>query len=54
MLRTHLNPKRGDLPPSAGTLFGEIEMEKLATGYLLKPNDGFQSPLIFIMFHTEQ
>ncbi len=40
---THLNPKRGDLAPSAGTLWGDRN-GKLATGYLLKPNDGFQSP----------
>ena len=40
---THLNPKRGDLAPSAGTLWGDRNAN-VPTGYLLKPNDGFQSP----------
>ncbi|NME72035.1 DUF4437 domain-containing protein [Flammeovirga aprica] len=40
---THLNPKRGDLAPKAGTLWGDRN-SKVATGFLLKPTDGFQSP----------
>ncbi|KXX69799.1 DUF4437 domain-containing protein [Flammeovirga sp. SJP92] len=40
---THLNPKRGDLAPKAGTLWGDRN-SKEATGFLLKPSDGFQSP----------
>lgn len=40
---THLNPKRGDLAPKAGTLWGDRNGPG-PTGYLLKPNDGFQSP----------
>ncbi|WP_044210656.1 DUF4437 domain-containing protein [Flammeovirga sp. OC4] len=40
---THLNPKRGDLAPKAGTLWGDRN-SKSATGFLLKPSDGFQSP----------
>jgi hypothetical protein len=39
----HLNPKRGDLAPSAGTLWGDRN-GKEATGFLLKPSDGFASP----------
>lgn len=41
---THLNPKRGDLAPKAGTLWGDRNGNE-PTGYLLKPTDGFQSPL---------
>jgi len=40
---THLNPKRGDLAPKAGTLWGDRKGTE-ATGFLLKPNDGFSSP----------
>lgn len=40
---THLNPKRGDLAPKAGTLWGDRHGNE-PTGYLLKPTDGFQSP----------
>jgi hypothetical protein len=40
---THLNPKRGDLAPMAGTLWGDRN-SKGATGFLLKPADGFESP----------
>lgn len=39
----HLNPARGDKSPSAGTLWGDRN-GKQATGYLLKPKDGFLSP----------
>ncbi len=40
---THLNPKRGDLAPKAGTLWGD-RSSKEPTGFLLKPTDGFKSP----------
>ncbi len=40
---THLNPKRGDLAPKAGTLWGDRN-SKEPTGFLLKPADGFKSP----------
>lgn len=40
---THLNPKRGDLAPKAGTLWGDRKGSG-PTGFLLKPADGFQSP----------
>lgn len=40
---TFLNPKRGNLAPSAGTLWGDRN-GKVATGYLLKPSDDFSSP----------
>lgn len=40
---THLNPKRGDKAPMAGTLWGD-RSSKDATGFLLKPSDGFSSP----------
>lgn len=40
---THLNPKRGDLAPKAGTLWGNRNGNE-PTGFLLKPNDGFKSP----------
>lgn len=39
----HLNPARGDKAPSAGTLWGNRNLNT-ATGFLLKPKDGFQSP----------
>lgn len=39
----HLNPKRGDLAPKAGTLWGDRNGTG-ATGFLLKPSDGFESP----------
>lgn len=39
----HLNPARGDKAPSAGTLWGNRNFNT-ATGFLLKPKDGFQSP----------
>ncbi len=39
----HLNPKRGDLAPKAGTLWGDRNGTE-PTGFLLKPNDGFESP----------
>lgn len=39
----HLNPKRGDLAPSAGTLWGDRNGTG-PTGFLLKPSDGFESP----------
>ncbi|GAA5217148.1 DUF4437 domain-containing protein [Corallincola platygyrae] len=39
----HLNPARGDKSPSAGTLWGDRNGRQ-ATGYLLKPTDGFSSP----------
>lgn len=38
-----LNPARGDKSPAAGTLWGN-RSEEVATGFLLKPTDGFQSP----------
>ncbi|PXY02318.1 hypothetical protein DF185_06630 [Marinifilum breve] len=40
---THLNPKRGDLAPKAGTLWGDRKGTE-PTGFLLKPTDGFSSP----------
>ncbi len=40
---THLNPKRGDLAPSAATLWGDRNGHQ-ATGFLLRPSDGFESP----------
>tara|TARA_R100000027_G_scaffold53825_2_gene42786 strand:- start:8843 stop:9694 length:852 start_codon:yes stop_codon:yes gene_type:complete len=40
---THLNPKRGDLAPQAGTLWGDRNGVG-ATGFLLKPSEGFESP----------
>ncbi len=40
---THLNPKRGDLAPKAGTLWGDRNGTE-PTGYLLKPPVDFQSP----------
>ncbi|MCU4175230.1 DUF4437 domain-containing protein [Carboxylicivirga sp. N1Y90] len=40
---THLNPKRGDLAPKAGTLWGDRKGTD-PTGFLLKPSDGFESP----------
>ena len=40
---THLNPKRGDLSPKAGTLWGDRKGTE-PTGFLLKPSDGFASP----------
>lgn len=39
----HLNPARGDKAPQAGTLWGNRQKD-LATGFLLKPKDGFRSP----------
>lgn len=40
---THLNPKRGDLAPKAGTLWGDREGTG-PTGFLLKPPRDFESP----------
>lgn len=40
---TYLNPKRKDKAPMAGTLWGDRNKTE-ATGFLLKPSDGFQSP----------
>ncbi len=40
---THLNPKRGDLAPSAGTLWGDRNGTE-PTGFLLKPPADFESP----------
>ena len=40
---THLNPKRGDKAPRAGTLWGDLNGTG-PTGFLLKPTDGFKSP----------
>lgn len=40
---THLNPARGDKAPSAATLWGD-RGGTVATGFLLRPRDGFQSP----------
>lgn len=40
---TYLNPARKDKAPMAGNLWGDRN-EEGATGYLLKPKDGFQSP----------
>lgn len=39
----HLNPKRSDLAPKAGTLWGDRNGEE-ATGFLLRPPEDFQSP----------
>lgn len=39
----HLNPKRGDLAPKAGTLWGDRNGTE-PTGFLLKPPADFQSP----------
>jgi hypothetical protein len=38
-----LNPARGDKSPQAGTLWGNRNAA-VATGFLLKPADGFRSP----------
>lgn len=40
---SYLNPARKDKAPMAGNLWGDRN-ENVATGYLLKPNEGFQSP----------
>lgn len=40
---THLNPKRGDLAPKAGTLWGDRNGIE-PTGFLLKPPSNFESP----------
>lgn len=40
---TYLNPARGDKAPMAGTLWGDRNGTE-ATGFLLKPTDGFESP----------
>ncbi|WP_372846445.1 DUF4437 domain-containing protein [Pontiella sp.] len=40
---THLNPKRGDLAPKAGTLWGDRNGTE-PTGFLLKPPPNFESP----------
>ncbi|MDF3128515.1 DUF4437 domain-containing protein [Kiritimatiellaeota bacterium B1221] len=40
---THLNPKRGDLAPSAGTLWGDRNGTE-PTGFLLRPPRDFESP----------
>ncbi len=40
---THLNPKRGDLAPKAGTLWGDRNGTE-STGFLLKPPTDFESP----------
>lgn len=40
---TYLNPARKDKAPMAGTLWGDRNGTE-ATGFLLKPSDGFQSP----------
>lgn len=39
----HLNPKRGDLAPKAGTLWGDRNGTE-PTGFLLEPPEDFQSP----------
>ncbi len=39
----HLNPKRGDLAPKAGTLWGDRNGTE-PTGFLLKPPEDFKSP----------
>lgn len=39
----HLNPARGDKAPQAATLWGDRNGTG-PTGFLLKPNDGFESP----------
>ncbi|MEL6593749.1 MAG: DUF4437 domain-containing protein [Bacteroidota bacterium] len=39
-----LNPARGDKSPKAATLWGDRRGNAEATGFLLKPIDGFQSP----------
>lgn len=38
-----LNPARGDKSPKAGTVFGDRKAD-VATGFLLRPVDGFESP----------
>lgn len=38
-----LNPARGDQSPRAGTLWGDRD-DAVATGFLLAPVDGFESP----------
>ncbi len=38
-----LNPARGDKSPKAGTVWGDRNGTE-ATGFLLKPSDGFESP----------
>ena len=40
---TYLNPARGDKAPMAGTLWGDRSGTG-PTGFLLKPNEGFESP----------
>ena len=40
---SYLNPVRKDKAPMAGNLWGDRTKEG-STGYLLKPNEGFQSP----------
>jgi hypothetical protein len=40
---TYLNPARRDKAPMAGTLWGD-RSGTVATGFLLKPKDGFESP----------
>ena len=40
---TYLNPARKDKAPLAATLWGNRQTNE-ATGFLLKPKDGFQSP----------
>ncbi|SDW92212.1 protein of unknown function [Lutibacter oricola] len=40
---SYLNPKRKDKAPMAGTLWGDRKGTE-ATGFLLKPKDGFSSP----------
>ncbi len=40
---THLNPKRGDLAPKAGTLWGDRNGTE-PTGFLLRPPSNFESP----------
>ncbi len=39
----HLNPARGNKAPKAATLWGDRK-GKQATGFLLRPSDGFKSP----------
>lgn len=39
----YLNPARGNKSPGAGNLWGDFR-EARATGYILKPKDGFKSP----------
>ncbi len=40
---SYLNPARKDKAPMAGNLWGDRTRDE-ATGYLLRPKDGFQSP----------